>query len=391
MKEPSQLKKEVEKLFEKSARLLSDIHSTKQVLRLLNRKPWRSKGIIARQIGRELMITDAAVSGKVKTLLQQDLITSEKGKAYRDRKTGRSIHDGRARLLLLTEKGRMIADYLESFELPTRPRGKSRTTISAIDRSRAREFHSARLRELTERILVQLPDVHDANIYFPPFAHLTQGRPIEVRPKQVYHGLRLPFETEVLSDDLKNHLDFNEFRRFFKEFKRLCEEFEQRRDEALRGIEKDVSKHFNLQYSPHWEERDSFNWRMRGWIFEGGIQSIGEDREKYFEPYYVSFKSNVKEETIDGQKLLQYWIGGRGLIQSGGGNHKKEVFRKKIDDELSDYMRKIEKAPYYSDIKKAQSLLKRARDLRERIELALKRNLEVAIFRGDCEYTTAMD
>lgn len=384
MSDPDYVKRTVSRWFKEDKKLLSDVHFSQGIILKIATLS-EKKESIGRYIVDESGLTKAAVYRKIRRLLEDGLITQDTGAVFHDRDTGKRIRDGRVSTYYLTEKGRMIAEFLNAFPLP-QPRSPTPKPSTY-----AREFHSARLRELTERISEQLPEVHDTNIYFPPIGHLAQGLPIEIRPKQVYHGLRLPFEKEVLFDDLKNHPDFNEFRRFFKEFKRLCEEFEQRKDEALRGIEKDVSKHFNLQYSPHWEERDSFNWRMRGWIFEGGIQSIGEDRKKYFEPYYVDFKSHIEEETIDGHKLLQYWIGGTGFIQTGRGNHEKDAFRKKIDDELSIYMKRIEKAPYYSDIKKAQRLLKRARDLRGRIELTLKRNLEVPIFRGDCEYLRAME
>lgn len=390
MSDPDYIKKTVSRWFKEDKELLSDVHFGQEIILTIATLSERKESI-GRYIVEKSGLTKAAVYRKIRRLSEDGLISQDTGAMFHDRIKGKEVRDGRVRPYYLTEKGRMIAEFLKAFPLP-QPRSPTRRFLAFPKPSTyAREFHSARLRELIERILAQLPDVHDANIYFPPIGHLAQGLPIEIRPKQVYHGLRLPFEKEVLLDDLKNHPDFNEFRRFFKEFKRLCEEFEQRRDEALRGIEKDVSKHFNLQYSPHWEEPDSFNWRMRGWVFEGGIQSIGVDRKRYFEPYYVNLKSHMEEETVDGHKLLQYWIGGTGFIQTGRGNHEKDVFQKKIDDELSNYMRKIEKAPYYSDIKTAQRLLERARDLRGKIELTLKRNLEVPIFRGDCEYLRAME
>lgn len=382
MRRPGQLKKEIETLFEKDKTLLLDVHNAKLVLRLMGRPPWNETGIIARQIHEELLITKAAVSGKVKRLLERGLIRSERRKPYYDPTPirGRMIRDDRTKLLTLTKRGMKIAEYIEFYALPPKPIRKGRESVATRGSSYSREFHSARLRDLTERILAELPEVHATDIYSPSI----------VRPKQIYGGLQLSIEKDVLFSHLKKHQEFAEFVEFFKEFKMLSEEFKRKKDEALEGIEKDVSKHFNLEYSPQWEEADSFSKGMTKWIFDGGIHSLEQRREKSFEPYYVDIKSRLEEEKAGNQDLIQYWVGGTALVQTRKGNRQKEAFQKEIDDKLSDYMKGIEKAPYYSDIMEAQSLLERARGLGKRIELILRLNLEVAIF-SDCEYTKAME
>lgn len=380
MKQPTRLKKEVETLFEKNARLLSDVHSTKRVLMLLNRQPWKSEGIIASQIKGELMITDAAVSGKVKKLLQQRLVTSEKGKPYQDRKTGRKIHDGRAKLLLLTERGRKIADYLESFELPIRARRKGRPSISAADRSRAREFHSARLRELIERMLPQLPQVHREDVYLSSLDF----------PRKKYDGDRLPFENEVLFDDLRNHLlDYDKLNKSHTRFKKSCRDFRRMKQEILEEIRLDISKRFGLRFSPAWGHPDSFLPAMAEWIFEAGIYLGKGDLKRHFKEYFLDFQSEAYKGTLPGRKTIQYRIVGTDFMLVARDHSQADAFKREIDEKLKAYLRGLGDAPYSGGIAKASALLGKAKTSREDLMAVLRKNLEVPIFDGDCEFLAA--
>lgn len=379
MSEPSDIENVVSKWFEEDEKLLSDVHNARDII-LIIEKLGKEEKSITKNIVKESHLKESAVYKKLRKLLEDDLVSCRRGGEYEDPERGGKVLDGRIRYWDLTEKGQKVADYFKLFSLPEPPLRKGELSVSSQPMAYAREFHSARLRDLTRRILEQLPEVHATDIYSPSI----------VRPKQIYDGLQLSIEEDVLFSHLKKHKEFVEFVEFFKEFKMLCEEFKQKKDEALEGIEKDVSKHFNLEYSPQWKKADSFSRRMTKWIFDGGIHSLEERREKFFEPYYVDIKSRLEEEKRGNQDLLQYWVGGTGFVQTRKGNRQKEAFQKEIDDKLSDYMRRIEKAPYYSDIRAAQRLLERARDMGKRIDLILRRNLEIAVF-SDCEYTTAMD
>ena len=148
-----------------------------------------------------------------------------------------------------------------------------------------------------------------------------------------------------------------------------------------------VNRHPGMMNNPLFQIA---NQSSRGIPFQGFGELVRKPSEQAVFLYYVDIKSRLEEEKRGNQDLLQYWVGGTGFVQTRKGNRQKEAFQKEIDDKLSDYMRGIEKAPYYSDIRAVRRLLERARDLGKRIDLVLRLNLEVAIF-SDCEYTTAME
>jgi DNA-binding MarR family transcriptional regulator len=380
MKNPNEIKETVSKWFKEDEKLLSDVHYAQDVIRIIEDLSKKGESI-AKNIIRKSGITKTAVCRKTKRLLEDGLITQEKGGEYYDRDRGREIRDGRIRTHHLTEKGQKIADYLRYFPLPAASiQSGRRPSHSRWISTDARVLHSVRLRELLEEMVNQIPIMSSGEVH--------HSSPTLPWPR--YDGENLSIENEILFSDLENHLvNFEAFDKSYSEFKESCKRFRQLKERILREIALDVSKNFGLRYSPHWNNPDSFSPGMVEWIFEAGALKGEKEPGRLFKEYYLAFESEVRKGLVEGEERLEYWVGGTGFIEFARGHGEAETLRKEIDDQLEAHLEGLEDTSYYREIVKACDSLDRAARSREDLVRILMRNLEIPIFRGRCPFLDA--
>lgn len=382
MEDAGDLRKEVERWFKEDKKLLNDLYSTRSVLEIIDKLSKKEKSIVT-QIADEMDVGKDTISKKKKKLLEHNLIYEEHRGWYTHRNTGCKVYDGKAKLLFLTEKGIQIIKYLKLFPIPPlKSPGPAPVTTEITSHKipvSAKEFHSARIREVIRKLIEELPVVSTSDIY----------HSISAIPHSTYSGKKFHVEEEILFDDLKNHLEeYKKFNSAFNMFKRTCKEFQDKKHTIFETIKLDITKEFNLQFSTYWSISDSFSLSMVEWVYQAAINLL--IKEKYFEHYYINFKSNVNTTIKDEKEVLEYYIGGLGLIQVDNGKYSADNFRRKIDKELRDYMSKLGKTPYINEVKANLEILQKVSDLKDEIEMILKENLEIPIFSGDCKYLRAM-
>lgn len=387
MNDNQDLKKDVERWFKDNKELLNDLYSTRSVLEVIDKMNKYEKSIV-KQIHKEMGIGMSAVSKKKKILLEHGLIREEQRGWYKDLVSNKKIYDSKSKLIFLTDKGKKILRYLTVYRLPERKTSRKGSINTKKPHSKtskeipisAREFHSVKIKDVIGKLLEALPVVSDSEI----------SLPLLLDPCPVYSGGKLDVEDEILFVDLTNHLE--EYERFYKSFcnfKRVCKEFQDNKHKIFEIIKLDLSKQFNLQFSPHWSEPNSFSMNMIEWVYMAAIYFLTYDK-KYFKNYYIDFNSKVELKTYPGQEILEYRVEGMGLFQVSKEGYSAEDFKTEIDKKLRVYMKKLKERPYFNEITANLKLVRKASDLQNEIKLILKENLEIPIFGGVCKYLRAM-
>ena len=297
---------------------------------------------------------------------------------------GEPLEDSRSGNYLLTDRGLQIMEYISKHPeegariFERRKKVLKEKTVSPF----AREFHSKQLREVIKKLLDELQTISSTDSYTPSI----------ISPKSYYDGDDLNVETtEVLFDDLKNHLKFCDkpFDVMLSRFKQMCKEFCSMKNKVLKGISLDVANNFGFNMSEYCEV-NTFTTYLPEWIYKASF-CLSIDK-KYYKGYYLNFKSKIEEEkTKEGIEVIEYWVGAYGFMKVAKEKRDKEKFQKEMDKKLRTYIRKenLSKAPYYRDVVQCTKLSQSIEELREEIIKILKKNLMVPIFDGNCKYLSS--
>ena len=380
MKEHDDLRKTVSKWLDEDKKLLVDVHNTQDIILIIERLS-KEKRSITKYIVSESPLRKSAVYRKLRTLMEDDLITSVAGGEYFNEERNERVFDRRTKLHYLTKKGQKIAEYLKIASLPERPPLSAKPSAASVITTVARVFHSERIKELLKEIASQMPQFDTSEVYYPS-SHIF--------PRRTYDGEALSFEDDVLFDDLKNHLlRFGELNESYSCFKKSCDEFRRLKEKILEEIRLDVSKNLELQFSPDGFDKDFFSSGMTEWIFEAGLYLGKRGFKGHFEEYFLDFISRIDRTSFRGEEALQYWVSGRDFIHVAREHDKDEIFRQEMDEKLRAYLEGLGDTPYFEGIAKAHALLEEAKRSREDFMVVLRKNLEVPIFDGDCEILRA--
>lgn len=387
MNDNQDLKKEVERWFKENKKLLNDLYSTRSVLEMID-KMGKYETSIAKQIAEEMDIEKPTVSKRKKILLEHGLIREDQRGWYKSRVIDKKLYDSKSKLIFLTDKGKKIMRYLTVYRLPERKTSRKGSINTKNPHSKtskeipisAREFHSVKIKDVIRKLLEALPIVSDSEI----------SLPLLLDPCPVYSGGKLDVEDEILFDDLTTHLEeYERFYKSFNNFKQSCKEFQDNKHKIFEIIKLDLRKQFNLQFSLHWSEPNSFSMNIMEWVYTAAIYFLTYDK-KYFKHYYIDFNSKVELKTYPGQEILAYRVEGMGLFQVSKEGYSAEDFKTEIDEKLRTYMNKLKERPYFNEITANLKLVRKASDLQTEIKLILKENLEIPIFGGVCKYLRAM-
>jgi len=247
-----------------------------------------------------------------------------------------------------------------------------------------KSFHNHQIRKLINQMIYEFPVIGNGGLYFedPPGGHPPS-----------YHGETLPFEkTNVLYEDLENHLlegqsfiSFPELNDLLDQFKEKCMELDELEIKIEGFIIKELKNKLNIGHNPLYGRLDSFNDNLTYWFLKGLEFRSEESSRPYFKHYYIDVSIHHENVEIENKEAINIKISGSPMITIG----KNEGFEDKVQylkKTIRELMSNIDDLPCYKEYRKRIKLIEELNEIREKIITPLEKERERERYPGDCPY-----